>query len=563
MVAEAWSHRPGWTFTVDQLWQQTRDCPAVEGRSALYAAAREAVDAGYFVPVSAIGKEGAWTVVYALNRAAAPPDDGCGFVHVPWETSRDRGLSYRARGVLIDRLAHGRTRGGVTQASHRGGVRAMAGLSPKEGREATETAVKELIEAGYARRDRVRDSATGRIGWVFVFCSERDNSGAATPPSTCSDRESSQVAPTTGFPGPGPQDRVSDTTRGALQGSPERGVGSGVRPVRAVQEGDARARVRPPQAAASESGSSRRNASPGASVASSDSQAPCAKGIQPSASDGRAAASTGPSQQARRLLAEFREAPEDERAAAAQGLVASRPNHASVRAATARTKTLTRRMRALGMVPSDLTDADLDQAAARVADRLTTARCVLASLPGEYRRTLPGAEWTRRNITAAIARLLGLHPQVGPAVVVAVAHSNTVMRPPAPPRPLASHGRAEVRAMAVAHQRQVVDALNAVWRAARTGLMSGSLCDQCGADRVDDCGPCPQCEFQVLDVIDLAEIDESDADQSTPSDNLDNEATVDAEDQDEVVDSPVRSGELDRHARARALARALVTARRA
>lgn len=280
LVGLVWSHRDGWTFNVDTLWAGTRNLPAVEGYSALRAAFSEAAAAEYFVPIHDPSPEGCWQRRWTLHRAAAPgwdpkqPDKD--FVHVPWEVARDHRVSLRARGLLAERLAEGATLRGVTVAVHRGGIKALARRKP-DGKDATTTALDELLAAGYAARERRRDEATGRLSWSLVFRTgpapkpglagpddrnqsaagnledERqedehrapespvDNPDPGIPVPTCDDDASSQFTPTTRFPYPGFHDPVSAPYKGSEKGSFQGSEELGVRSVRTAQVGDASA----------------------------------------------------------------------------------------------------------------------------------------------------------------------------------------------------------------------------------------------------------------------------------------------------------------------------------
>jgi hypothetical protein len=271
IVAEQWSHKPGSTFTVAELWEAARGLARVkgngkaargrvEGKNALYAAVAEAREVGYFAPVIDMTPDGQ-EVRYALNRSAAPRD-GEGFVYIPWDVVRDTRMSYRERGLLAERLAHGTTLNGQTVTVHAGGLKALGRRRP-DGLESTTTAFNRLLELGYATRERHRDEATGTLSWRIVFRSfvPVDNTEGPTPAPTSDDAASPQVAPTTGFPEPGFRDhrttsgdapeeevfpQVAPTTgfpgdiKGSSQGSREES-NHGVRSVRSAHRGDARA----------------------------------------------------------------------------------------------------------------------------------------------------------------------------------------------------------------------------------------------------------------------------------------------------------------------------------
>lgn len=290
-LAEQWSNVTTWTFTVASIWAATRLCPEVEGRDALYAIVAELRDVGYVEPVDLATPDetGRWRAEvgsrYRINRAVAP-STGDGFVHVPWAVVRDRRLSYRARGLLVERLADGVTVRGTTVTVHRGGPAALAGPRRGDGAKAVPPVLAELLRAGYAAQaDRVRgdDGRLQRAG-AIVFRSEPILAGTFSfvpqptvavpepvpaPPSpvenpttpepgpTCENTTSPQNAPTSPEPGTHSQETCPTcgnaaspqvTTRTPfpgtkgehLQGSLEREEELGVRSVRSAQVPDAR-----------------------------------------------------------------------------------------------------------------------------------------------------------------------------------------------------------------------------------------------------------------------------------------------------------------------------------
>ncbi|GAB2858220.1 hypothetical protein GCM10022221_67140 [Actinocorallia aurea] len=173
LVIEQWTHEPGWTFTADGIWRATRDddetaddrrAKAIEGRDAICAAFAEARDLGYFVPVPYMTPEGL-VILFTLDRDVAP-DDGRGFVYIPWELLRSPALSYRARGLLAERLADGDTAAGRTVATFRGGIADLA-LARPDGRDATRTALAELELLGYCLRSQTRKAFGMRATMTF------------------------------------------------------------------------------------------------------------------------------------------------------------------------------------------------------------------------------------------------------------------------------------------------------------------------------------------------------------------------------------------------------------
>ncbi|WP_026314234.1 hypothetical protein [Actinomadura flavalba] len=204
LVAEWWTHVDGWTWTAQALWRATRHDPAVEGRDALAGLLREAVAVGYAVAVAGRSED---DLVYALNRSAAPPDDGSGFLHVPWATARDRRLSYRQRGLLVAELADGATVGGVTVRVRRGGAAALAGERRGERLHATTGDLHALAAAGYATSEPERDDAGRVLTWRTTLRSAPatlpapvENPAPDAPAPTCDDTESPQVTATPGNP---------------------------------------------------------------------------------------------------------------------------------------------------------------------------------------------------------------------------------------------------------------------------------------------------------------------------------------------------------------------------
>lgn len=80
------------------------------------------------------------------------------------EVLNDDRLSFRARGVLMWLLSK--------PADWRTRSEAIAAQSPREGREAIRTAMRELEEYGYLVREKVRDSSTGQISTIQTVFEE-------------------------------------------------------------------------------------------------------------------------------------------------------------------------------------------------------------------------------------------------------------------------------------------------------------------------------------------------------------------------------------------------------
>lgn len=76
----------------------------------------------------------------------------------------DARLSFRARGVLMWLLSK--------PADWRTRSESIAAQSPKEGREAIRTAMRELEEYGYLVREKVRDASTGQISTIQTVFEE-------------------------------------------------------------------------------------------------------------------------------------------------------------------------------------------------------------------------------------------------------------------------------------------------------------------------------------------------------------------------------------------------------
>ncbi|MDH6279317.1 replication protein [Prescottella agglutinans] len=90
----------------------------------------------------------------------------------------DKRLSYRARGVLIWLLSK--------PADWRTRSESIAAQSPKEGREAIRSAMRELREAGYLRTEKIQDPETGRwstITTVFEVPVDESETSAVPEPS--------------------------------------------------------------------------------------------------------------------------------------------------------------------------------------------------------------------------------------------------------------------------------------------------------------------------------------------------------------------------------------------
>ncbi|MFI0454538.1 hypothetical protein [Actinomadura sp. 6N118] len=445
-VGELWTHRPGRTFTLREIYEATRDHSAVEGRDALYAAAAEARQAGYIVPVSALEVHG-WETRYALNRAAAPAgvaEGAEGFVFVPWEIARSLALSYRARGLLTEQLAEGATLHGVTVAVHRGGIKALARRRP-DGAEATTTALNELLAAGHAVRTRVRDDA-GRLSWRLTFRTApppeptmTDPADAVDNPATgirvvnCENTASVQVSPTIGFPEPGFQEHRTTCENTAsvqvsptigfpgpigelLQESPRREDPLVVRSVRSAQVADANASHAAPQAAPSH------NDDRASSGARHGTEKPSG------ALRGAEGAPTGPIPSATR----------SRRSTARSG-----PRKASQQ-----------------------------------------ARAILRELPGELTTGAPG--WVRAQMSQRIDALLA--EGFAPPAILAAAREIAQGRPLTGPR---DH----------------FNALRAIGAALRANRHDPAVCATCGTERFTPGGRCPTCDAdRPLDDHELAQL---------------------------------------------------------
>lgn len=99
------------------------------------------------------------------------------FTRIPNEWARDARLSRRARGLLVEIMSH-RVGWHVT-------IRSLA-ASGKEGRDAIQTALSELLEHGYVRRSQGRASA-GKFGEIeYELCDPQAVAGFPVHGSTAS-----------------------------------------------------------------------------------------------------------------------------------------------------------------------------------------------------------------------------------------------------------------------------------------------------------------------------------------------------------------------------------------
>ncbi len=88
-----------------------------------------------------------------------------GFVSIPNSTVRDRGLSWKARGVLAYLLSHAN---GFDL-----NYKAVLNGSDKDGNTSTRSALTELEESGYLRREQGRHMEQGRFGVVVWHIDKR------------------------------------------------------------------------------------------------------------------------------------------------------------------------------------------------------------------------------------------------------------------------------------------------------------------------------------------------------------------------------------------------------
>lgn len=95
------------------------------------------------------------------------------FEMIPRAVLQDARISYRAVGVLVDLLSRppGWKASAARLSAARQKPRSDDGAKVKgcEGREAVETALRELEMVGYLARKRVQNRATGTWGWVWIY----------------------------------------------------------------------------------------------------------------------------------------------------------------------------------------------------------------------------------------------------------------------------------------------------------------------------------------------------------------------------------------------------------
>lgn len=119
------------------------------------------------------------------------PRPNSGFLLIRNDVLRDRRLSYRARGLLCAMLSY--------PDDWQFNRDWLAGQSEREGQAAVRTALQELERYGYLKRERRKDSQTGKFGWEHVLYDTPQNADgvfAGRPTG----QESTDGKPTAGNP---------------------------------------------------------------------------------------------------------------------------------------------------------------------------------------------------------------------------------------------------------------------------------------------------------------------------------------------------------------------------
>ncbi len=151
------------------------------------------------------------------------------FTQIPNSTLRDQRLSYLARGVLGELLS--RPDQWTTTADELARTARRERGQQGEGRRRLRDAFGELVSAGYMRRGRERDPATGRLSTVLTVTDVPD-AGTSVPPAETSICPGGTDVPLTGVPVGG----TSLRTRGEEHG--EKNTGKDLAPPRTRKTGE-------------------------------------------------------------------------------------------------------------------------------------------------------------------------------------------------------------------------------------------------------------------------------------------------------------------------------------